>query len=213
MQTIMDQIVACGIVPVIVLRDADKAVPVARALLDGGISVIEVTFRTKAAPQAIRNIRAALPTMLAGAGTILSEGQLAEAMDAGAQFVVSPGLDADLVRAAMVKDCPILPGAVTPSEIMAGLRLGIEVFKFFPAGNYGGLSTIRSLSAPFSGIRFVPTGGVSEKNLAEYLSCPCVTAVGGSWMATPEMIDAGDFDGIRTRTAEAVALLRSIRPL
>ncbi len=206
------QIEQCGIVPVIVLNDAARAVPLAKALLAGGIGVIEITFRTAAAREAIARIAAEVPAMLVGAGTILTLEQLDAAIAAGARFLVSPGLDADLVRAAQARDITILPGAVTPSEIMQGLKLGLDVFKFFPAENYGGLATIKALAAPFGKIRFMPTGGVSEKNVSDYLKNPKIAAVGGSWMAPGDLIDAGDFAEIQRRTEQAVALLRSIRP-
>jgi 2-dehydro-3-deoxyphosphogluconate aldolase / (4S)-4-hydroxy-2-oxoglutarate aldolase len=208
----IQQIEKCGIVPVIVINNIAQAVPLARALLAGGIQVIEITFRTAAAREALASIRAEVPEMLAGAGTILSLGQMETALAAGAGFLVSPGMDADLVRSAQERRITILPGAVTPSEIMQGLKLGVDVFKFFPAENYGGLATLKSLSGPFPGIRFVPTGGISEKNAADYLKNPKVAAIGGSWMAPGDLIDAGDFAEIRRRTELAVALLRSIRP-
>ncbi|HBP37201.1 MAG TPA: 2-dehydro-3-deoxyphosphogluconate aldolase [Clostridiales bacterium] len=212
MASVMKQIEMCGIVPVIVINDAAQAVPLAKALLAGGIRVIEITFRTAAAREALARIKNGVPDMLAGAGTILSPEQLDAALDAGASFAVSPGLDADLVRAAQERQCPILPGAVTPSEIMQGLLLGLDTFKFFPAENYGGLATIQALCGPFPGIRFVPTGGISAKNAADYLKSPKILAIGGSWMAPKELIEAGDFAEILRRTEQAVAMLRSIRP-
>ena len=188
--TVMEQVSKCGIVPVIVLNDANKAVPLAKALLAGGITVMEITFRTAAASESIAAVSREVPEMLVGAGTVIT---------------------IDQIKAAAERKCPILPGAVTPSEIMAGLKLGIKMFKFFPAENYGGLATLKSLGAPFTDISFVPTGGISEKNVSAYLENSRISAVGGSWMAPAKLIDAGDFATIEEKTREAVALLKSIR--
>ncbi len=211
MQEVMKKIRECGIVPVIVINDASKAVPLSKALLAGGIFVIEVTFRTAAAYESIVNISREVPEMLVGAGTILDMEQLDRAIEAGSQFIVSPGLDGAIVKAAHAKGIVILPGAVTPTEIMQGLKLGIQTFKFFPAESYGGLGAIKSLCAPFASIDFVPTGGVSLKNLPDYLNNNRIAAVGGSWMATADMIDRGDFEDITNQTQQAVSLLHSIR--
>ncbi|MDR3207724.1 MAG: bifunctional 4-hydroxy-2-oxoglutarate aldolase/2-dehydro-3-deoxy-phosphogluconate aldolase [Oscillospiraceae bacterium] len=207
----LEQIKACGLVPVIKIDDAESALPLAQALLDGGINCIEITFRTAAAPEAIRRVAQQVPDMLVGAGTVLTLDQLAAARQAGAKFIVSPGLDPVLVKAALDAGLTILPGVVTPTEIITGLNLGLTVFKFFPAENYGGLKTVKALSAPFGGVRFVPTGGISEKNAADYWKNSSVLAVGGSWMAPPELIAAGHFAEITRRTREAVALLRTAR--
>lgn len=209
--TVMEQVSKCGIVPVIVLNDADKAVPLAKALLAGGITVMEITFRTAAARDSIAAVSKEVPEMLVGAGTVITIEQMDAAIAAGAKFLVSPGSDVELIKAAAERNCPLLPGAVTPSEIMAGLKLGVKMFKFFPAENYGGLATLKSLGAPFTDISFVPTGGISEKNVASYLENRRIAAVGGSWMAPAKLIDAGDFDAIEEKTREAVSLLKSIR--
>jgi 2-dehydro-3-deoxyphosphogluconate aldolase/(4S)-4-hydroxy-2-oxoglutarate aldolase len=209
--TIMKQISECGIVPVIVLNDASKAVPLARALLAGGINVMEITFRTAAARDSIAAVSREVPEMIVGAGTVITVAQMDAAIAAGARFLVSPGLDTELVEAASQRNCPLLPGAVTPSEIMTGLKLGVQVFKFFPAENYGGLATLKSLGAPFAGISFVPTGGISAKNVVPYLENKRIMAVGGSWMAPANLIDAGDYAAIEALTKEAVELLRSVR--
>ena len=206
-----DKIQACGIVPVIKLTDAAKAVPLSKALLKGGVNLIEITFRTAAAPEAIARVAADCPDMIVGAGTVLTQAQLETAQKSGAKFVVSPGFDPSVVKAALGMKMPILPGVVTPTELCAGLALGLEVFKFFPAENYGGASTIKSLAAPFSGISFVPTGGISEKNACDYWKLKCVLAVGGSWMAPEALIEAGDFDEIARRTEEAVNLMKKSR--
>ncbi|NLW12644.1 MAG: bifunctional 4-hydroxy-2-oxoglutarate aldolase/2-dehydro-3-deoxy-phosphogluconate aldolase [Clostridiaceae bacterium] len=207
----MTRIAKCGIVPVIVLNDAKKAVPLAQALLAGGIDVMEITFRTAAARESIEAVSREVPEILVGAGTVLNKKQMDEAIGAGAKFLVSPGSDSELIQAAAAAGCPLLPGAVTPSEIMAGLKLGVKVFKFFPAENYGGLATLKSLGAPFADISFVPTGGISDKNIRPYLENKRVMAVGGSWMAPAALVDAGDFVAIEQLTRDAVKLLRSIR--
>ena len=208
---VMEQIKNCRIVPVIVLNDVSKAVPLAKALLAGGINVMEITFRTAAARDSIAAVSREVPEMILGAGTIISIEQMDAAIEAGAKFLVSPGLDSELIKAADERNCPILPGAVTPSEIMRGLKLGVKTFKFFPAENYGGLSTLKSLGAPFTDISFVPTGGISAENVIPYFENKRVAAVGGSWMAPASLIDADDFASIEAKTREAVDLLKSIK--
>ena len=206
------RIQACGLVPVIKLADASAAAPLAEALLAGGVDVIEITFRTAAARASIESITRTVPGMLVGAGTVLNLQQLNKAKDAGAKFIVSPGLDPAIIRAAQEAGLAVLPGAVTPTEIITGLNLGLDTFKFFPAENYGGLSTIKALCAPFGDIRIIPTGGISEKNAADYWKFGKILAVGGSWMAPEELIARGDFTEITRRTKEAVALMKTARP-
>ena len=200
-----------GIVPVIVLDDARKAVPLARALLEGGISMMEITFRTAAARDSIAAVVKEVPEMIVGAGTVVTEAQLEAALEAGVQFLVSPGLDPDIVTAAKKREVPIFPGIVTPSELLAGLKLGVEVFKFFPAGNYGGVSTLKALSGPFPQVKFLPTGGISEKNAADYYALKQVVAIGGSWMAPADLIEAEDYAEIVKRTKQAVAVFTASR--
>ena len=207
----MEQLTACGIVPVVVLNDADAAVPTARALLRGGINVMEITFRTAAAQAAMASVTAEAPEMIVGAGTIINVQQARDAVAAGARFLVCPGSDPDIIQEAARLDVPVVPGVVTPSEIMQGLKLGIKVFKFFPAESYGGIKTIKALCGPFPQIRFIPTGGISQANAGEYFQNPKVQAVGGSWMVTSKMIEAGDFDAIAEKSAAATALFREIR--
>lgn len=211
METTMTRIAKCGIVPVIVLNDAKNAVPLAKVLLAGGIDVMEITFRTAAARESIEAVSREVPEMLVGAGTVLNTHQMQDAISAGAKFLVSPGSDSELIQAAAAAGCPLLPGAVTPSEIMAGLKLGVKVFKFFPAENYGGLATLKSLGAPFTDISFVPTGGISDKNIRPYLENKRVMAIGGSWMAPADLVDSGDFAKIEQLTRDAVELLGSVR--
>ena len=207
----MEQVSACGIVPVVVLEDEAQAVPTAQALLKGGINAMEITFRTAAAKGSIAKVAAEVPEMIVGAGTVINVDQLHDAVEAGAKFIVSPGSDADVIREAAKLNVPITPGVVTPSEIMMGLKLGIKIFKFFPAENYGGLKTIKALCGPFPQIKFIPTGGISLANAADYIRNPKIQAVGGSWMVSKDMINAGDFDGITQKSKEATDLFKQLR--
>jgi len=207
----VEQVAACGVVPVVVLEDAAQAVPTAKALLKGGINAMEITFRTSAAKASIEKVAKEVPEMIVGAGTVVNVQQLHDAVEAGAKFIVSPGSDAEVIAEAIKLGVPITPGVVTPSEIMIGLKLGLKVFKFFPAENYGGLKTIKALSGPFPQIRFLPTGGINQGNAAEYFKNPKILAVGGSWMVTKDMVAAGDFDGITEKSAAATALFKEIR--
>ena len=196
------------IIPVVVINRADRAEALGEALVAGGIPIAEVTFRTEAAPEAIRRM-SANAELLVGAGTVLSAGQVDQALDAGAQFIVSPGFSAEVVRRAQHHGLPVFPGAVTPSEIMAALDLGLTTLKFFPAGVYGGAPALKALGAPFPQVRFIPTGGVSMGNLADFLTLPNVAAVGGSWMVPAGAVDAGDMDTVRRLCAEASAAVAS----
>lgn len=206
MQDPIDQLRAGRIVPVVVVDDAAQGVGVASALADGGLPVAEVTFRTAGARAAIEAITAERPDVLVGAGTVVTPRQVDEAVAAGARFLVSPGFNAAVVRAAQAAGVPILPGVATPSDIMAALEAGLTTVKLFPAGVVGGPSAIKAYSAPFGQVRFVPTGGVSVANLRDYLELPAVLAVGGSWMVEKALVTAGDFTEVTRRTAEAVAL-------
>ena len=207
----VEQVAACGVVPVVVLEDAAQAVPTAKALLKGGINAMEITFRTSAAKASIEKVSKEVPEMIVGAGTVVNVQQLHDAVEAGAKFIVSPGSDAEIIAEAIKLGVPITPGVVTPSEIMVGLKLGLKVFKFFPAENYGGLKTIKALSGPFPQIKILPTGGINQANAAEYFKNPKILAVGGSWMCTKDMIASGDFDGIAEKSAAATALFKEIR--
>lgn len=191
------------IIPVVVIHQADRAEALGEALVAGGIPVAEVTLRTAAALAAIRRL-SANEDLLVGAGTVLTAHQVDQAAEAGAEFIVSPGFSAAVVRRAQQHGLPVFPGAVTPTEIMAALDLGLTTLKFFPANVYGGPAALKALGAPFPQVRFVPTGGVSTGNLADYLSLPSVAAVGGSWMVPTDAIDAGDTTTIRRLCAEAV---------
>lgn len=192
-----------GIVPVVVIDHAGDALPAARALLDGGVDVMEITFRTDAAAEAIRAVSEGCPEMLVGAGTVITPDQCRQAAAAGAQFIVAPGYDEEVVSWCVEKGIPILPGCVTPTEIMAAMKHGLSVLKFFPAGVYGGLSAMKALSGPFKGIKFVPTGGVGPQNAGEYGAAPFIHAVGGSWVCTQGDIAAHNFERITQLCREA----------
>ena len=192
-----------GVVPVVVLDKAEDAVPVAKALLAGGVDVMEITFRTAAAPDAIKAVADNCPDMLVGAGTVITLEQCQKAVEMGAKFIVSPGFDAEVVAWCVENGIAVTPGCVTPTEIMAAMKLGLRVVKFFPANVYGGLTAMKALAAPFGGIKFIPTGGVSGDNIGEYLSQPYVHAVGGSWVCTKADIAAGNFDKITQLCAAA----------
>lgn len=195
-----------GVVPVVVLERAEDAVPAARAMLAGGVDVMEITFRTAAAAEAIRNVAAECPEMLVGAGTVLTVEQCEKAVALGTKFIVSPGFDAEIVDWCVERGVAVAPGCVTPTEIMAALKRGLSVVKFFPAGIYGGLKAMKALAAPFGQVKFIPTGGVSADNLAEYAAAPFVHAVGGSWLCPKADVAAGNF----ARIAELCAQSRRI---
>ena len=203
----LERIAARQIVPVAVLDDVDHAEPLAEALLAGGLDVMEVTFRTKAAPEAIRRIARRFPEILLGAGTLLEPGQVGQARDAGAVFGLAPGLNEPVVAAAARLGMVFTPGVMTPSEIDRALGLGCKLLKFFPAENAGGARMLAAQAAPFAhtGVRFVPTGGITAGNLADYLHLPVVAAVGGSWMVDRKLVAAGDFAEVTRRTKEALA--------
>lgn len=203
----LDRLAAARLVPVVVLDDAADADPLAAALVAGGLPVAEVTFRTAAAPDAIRAM-ADRGDMLVGAGTVLTPAQVDQAVAAGASYVVSPGLSRAVVERCQEHGVLALPGAVSATEIQAALELGLNTVKFFPAGTSGGPKAIAALAAPFGGVRFVPTGGVSAANLHEYLAVPSVVAVGGSWMVAKDLVRSGDFAAVTRLTADAVALTR-----
>ncbi|PKQ31944.1 MAG: keto-deoxy-phosphogluconate aldolase [Actinobacteria bacterium HGW-Actinobacteria-2] len=197
------------IVPVVVLDEVEAADPLAAALVAGGLPVAEVTFRTPAAADAIR-VMAERGDIMVGAGTVLSARQVDDAVAAGASFVVSPGFSAAVVDRCAELGVPVLPGAVTATEIQAALEAGLSVVKFFPAATSGGPAAIRALAAPFPGLRFVPTGGVAADNLADYLAIPAVVAVGGSWMVARSLISAGAFVEVSRLAREAVELAAAL---
>lgn len=186
----------CGVVPVVVIEDAKDAVPTAKALYDGGVDVMEITFRTSAAKESIRRVAEEFPDICVGAGTVLNLDQAKAAVEAGAKFIVLPGFNREVVKWCVDNSIAVTPGCVTPTEIMEALELGVEVLKFFPANIYGGLDAMKALSAPFGKVKFIPTGGVSDKNLSEYISAPFIYAVGGSWLCAKADISAGNFGTI-----------------
>lgn len=203
---------AVRVIPVVEIPRPEDAVPLARALAEAGLPCAEITFRTAGAADAIAAIAAEVPDFLVGAGTVLTLEQAEEALTAGAAFLVSPGLDAGLVRFAQHRGVPLLPGVCTPTEIMAALALGVSVVKLFPAEASGGVGYLKAVSAAFRQVRFVPTGGIGPGNLAAYLALPQVAACGGSWMVARQLIAAGDYDRIRELTAEAMAVAAAARP-
>lgn len=194
------------LVPVVVLDRASDAVPLGTALMDAGLPVAEVTFRTGAAPAAIAEMRSRLPGLRVGAGTVSSAAQLDEAIAAGAQFVVTPGFNPRVVERALSRGIPIVPGVNAPGFVEMALEFGLSTLKFFPAEASGGIAMIKALAGPYPGVRFVPTGGIGPANLASWLAQPNVVACGGSWMVDPKLVNAGDFAGIARLTAQAVAL-------
>ena len=200
-----------GLVPVVVLEDEKDALPLAKALVEGGLPVAEVTFRTAAAEASIKKMCEAYPNMVVGAGTVLNIEQVEKAVAAGAKFIVSPGFDEEIVDYCLEKNIPVYPGTVTPSELSKAVGRGLSVVKFFPAEQYGGVNTIKALSAPFTTVKFMPTGGVNAKNLQDYLSCKKIVACGGSWMVKGDLIKAQEFEKIKELTKEAVALVKEIR--
>ena len=193
---ILERMARSGIVPVVVLESAEDAVPTAKALLAGGVDVMEITFRTAAAADSIRAVAAECPEMLVGAGTVIDLEQCRLAVDCGAKFIVSPGYDEETVAWCVENSIAVTPGCVTPTEIMMAKKHGLNVVKFFPANVYGGLSALKALSGPFPGLKFIPTGGVNAQNLAEFAASPFVHVVGGSWVCTKADIAAHNFDKI-----------------
>jgi len=203
MTPVLEQIACIGIVPVIAIENAADAPALARALLAGGLPVAEITFRTAAGEEAIRRIVDEVPAMLVGAGTVLNVSQAERAIDAGAKFIVSPGLDAETVLFCRSKGLPVFPGCATPTEMQAGLNLGLTHLKFFPAEQAGGLAYLRAVSAAYPVLRFMPTGGIGPKNLREYLSFEKIFACGGSWMCSKNLINEGRWEEITKLCKEA----------
>jgi len=201
----------CGVVPVVVLDSADDAVNTAKALLAGGVDIMEITLRTSAALDSIRKVSEQCPDVLVGAGTVVTLEQCKKAVEAGAKFIVSPGFDREVVKWCCENNISITPGCVTPTEIMMALSLGVKVIKFFPANVYGGLSAMKSLAGPFGDVKFVPTGGVSGSNLHEYIAAPFIHAVGGSWLCDRKDISSGNFDAITAHSAQATKTVKENR--
>ena len=211
MKTMEQRLEEYGVVPVVVLKDTKDAIPLADALIEGGLSCAEITFRTEAAEESIRLMSEKYPEMLVGAGTVLTIEQVDRAVNAGAKFIVSPGFDAEIVDYCLDKNIPVFPGCITPSEVTQAVKRGLKVIKFFPAEQAGGVAMIKAMGAPYNMVRFMPTGGISAKNLSEYLSCNNIVCCGGSWMVKGDLITEGRFDEITALTKEAVELVKSIR--
>lgn len=209
MKEVLKKVEELKIVPVVVLEDEKDAVPLGRALIRGGLPVAEVTFRTAAAAAAIKAMSEAFPEMLVGAGTVINVKQCKEAVACGAQFIVTPGYSEEVTQYCCENNIPILPGVCTPTELMMVVNHELPVAKFFPAAQFGGLQTIKAMSAPFPQMRFMPTGGVSEANILEYLADDKIIAAGGSWMVKGDLIKAGKFDEIEAMTRSAVDLVKN----
>ena len=193
---VLSRLSRAGVVPVVVIDDAKDAVPTANAMVAGGVDVMEITFRTAAAPDAIKAVSENCPDMLVGAGTILNLEQCKLAVAMGAKFIVSPGFDANVVGWCIENNIAVILGGAAPTEITAAVNMGLKVVKFFPANVYGGLNAMKNLSAPFVGVKFMPTGGVNADNIREYITAPFIHAVGGSWVCPKADIAAGNFEKI-----------------
>ena len=207
MNDLLKEISNIGIVPVVVLDDASQALPLAKALSKGGIKCAEVTFRTAAAEESIKIIAKEMPDMLVGAGTVLTTESADKAIAAGAKFIVSPGLNPKVVKHCIEKGITVIPGCANPSDVEAAIELGLDVVKFFPAEAAGGINMIKAMSAPYTSVKFMPTGGIDIKNLNSYLGFNKVIACGGSWMVSKELLKNGDYAAIEKLTAEAVATM------
>jgi len=204
-------LVDAGVIPVVTLSRAEQGVPVAEALLAGGLTCVEVTFRSDAAPAAIELIRSRVPALLVGAGTILTTAQADAAIAAGASFLVAPGFNPTVVDHVLSRGIPMLPGVCTPSEIEQALGRGLQLVKFFPAAAMGGVGFLRALAGPYPMVRYVPTGGITPADVAGYLALPSVVAVGGTWLAAGDIVAAEAWDTIRALAADAAAMVRRAR--
>ncbi len=211
MSDVLEQLSGYGVVPVVVLNRVEDAKPLAEALCRGGLKCAEVTFRTEAAADSIKVMTENFPDMLVGAGTVLTIEQVDRAVAAGAKFIVSPGFDPEIVDYCISKNIPVCPGCITPSEVAQGVKRGLKIIKFFPAEQAGGVAMIKAMAAPYTMVKFMPTGGINAKNLPDYLGCNKIAACGGSWMVKADLINNGEFDKIEALTAEAVALVKQIR--
>lgn len=200
---ILEKLSNCGVVPVVVLDRSEDAVPTAKALLAGGVNIMEITFRTSAAPDAIQAVVEQCPEITVGAATVITLEQCKRAVECGAKFIVTPGYSEEVVSWCIDSGVAITPGCVTPTEIMAAMAHGLKVLKFFPANVYGGLTAIKALAGPFNGIKFIPTGGINVHNIGEYITSQYVHAVGGSWLCPKEDINAGNFENISSLCADS----------
>ena len=201
--TVLERLANSVVVPVVVLDRAEDAVPTAKAMAAGGVDTMEITFRTACAPEAIKAVAENCPEVLVGAGTIVKLEQCKLAIEMGAKFIVSPGFSEEIVSYCVEHNVPVAPGCVTPTEIMGAMKYGLKMVKFFPANVYGGLNAMKNLSAPFVGLKFLPTGGVNTANIKEYIDAPFIHAVGGSWVCPKADIAAGNFEKITNLCLEA----------
>jgi 2-dehydro-3-deoxyphosphogluconate aldolase/(4S)-4-hydroxy-2-oxoglutarate aldolase len=211
MQTVVASFRKNRLIPVIVIDDARQAVPLAHALEEGGLPCAEITFRTPRALEALEKISTECPNVLVGAGTVLTPVQAADAVRAGAKFVVAPGFGAEMVDYCVEHDIPVFPGIATPTELEFALSRGLSVMKFFPAESLGGIAYLKAISAPYGNVEFLPSGGIALSNVAAYLSSPRVVACGGSWMAPADWISAGQFDRIRDEVRKSVDAAQAVR--
>lgn len=211
MNKVLERMHEIGIIPVVVLKDPEKAAPLAQALCDGGLPCAEITFRTDAAEESIRIMTEKFPDMLVGAGTVLTTEQVDRAAAAGASFLVSPGLNPRIVKYCVEKGLLITPGCTNPSDIEQAMEYGLETVKFFPAEPSGGLNMIKALAAPYAGMKFMPTGGINPENVRDYLSYNPILACGGSWMVKSELVDEGNFEEIKRLAREAAEIVKESR--
>lgn len=211
MSEVLSKLKEVGIVPVVKLNDVNKSVPLCKALMSGGINVAEITFRTECAEDVIKEIVNKCPDMIVGAGTIINIEQAERAINAGAAFIVSPGLSVDVVRYCKSRNVDVIPGCITPSEVMQAINEGLEVVKFFPAKEFGGLSTMKALSAPFANIKFMPTGGVNLDNLKEFISAKFIIACGGTYMVKENLINDENYEEITRLSKLSVDIIKESR--
>ena len=211
MTDLLDKLGTLGVVPVVKIERAEDAIELGRALLAGGLPCAEITFRTAAAEEAIRRISSSLPEIILGAGTVLTVDQADKAVSAGARFIVSPGFNQKVVDWCLRNEIPVTPGVMTPTEIDMALDRGLNILKFFPAEAIGGIAVLKAISAPYGGVKFIPTGGINQNNLADYLALPSVHCCGGSWLVKASLISAGKFDEITNLTRDAMSLVRQVR--
>lgn len=208
---VLDKIEKCGVIPVVVIEDASKAKALGQAVFDGGLDCVEVTFRTEEAAEALKIIKEEFPQMTVGAGTVLTIEQAQQAMDAGAEFIVSPGSNPKVIQYCIENDITTIPGVVTPSEIERNLEMGIETMKFFPAEAAGGVKMIQAVSAPYGNVKFMPTGGISVSNIENYLKLSSVLACGGSWMVKKELLETENYKEISRLSKEAAEMVKTVR--
>ena len=211
MNEVLEKFSKIGIVPVVVINDAKDAAPLAEAMIKGGLPVAEVTFRTEAAEESIRIIHEKFPEMLLGAGTVLTTEQVDRAVAAGASFIVSPGINPKVVEYCVKKNIPITPGTCNPTNVETALEFGLDVVKFFPAEQAGGLAYIKAIAAPYVNMKFMPTGGINPENVRDYLAYDRIIACGGSWMVKGDLIKNGQWDEITRLCAEAVQIVKEVR--